>query len=262
MYRIINSFQLFENHGKLSIKVLNEILDLREYPRDKRLFIVDMMKKFELCYDIDPDRIFLVPDLLPKNKPYLGEWHDALTFRYHYNVLPSSIISRFIVRMNEFIDKPVWRSGVILKNRHNRSLVEADYEDRTISIFVDGPVNTRRDFLSFIRGTLEAIHKSIARIEVSATVPYPGYNNLMLAYEELLGFEQKTIETFPKEVDGQIVWVSVRKALASVDPAVIQQIFISYAHDDNRFVQKIARKLRNNGYQVWKDSYSLRGGES
>lgn len=38
---------------------------------DMSLFIVDMMRKFELCYDLVPDQKFLVPDLLPKDEPQL-----------------------------------------------------------------------------------------------------------------------------------------------------------------------------------------------
>jgi hypothetical protein len=32
------------------MSLLEEILNLPEYPRGKRLFIVDVMKKFEICY--------------------------------------------------------------------------------------------------------------------------------------------------------------------------------------------------------------------
>jgi hypothetical protein len=44
---------MFQNKGVLTVAMLDEILNLPEYPRGKRLFIVDMMKKFELCYDIE-----------------------------------------------------------------------------------------------------------------------------------------------------------------------------------------------------------------
>jgi len=87
-----------------------KILNSHEYPSNKRLFIVDMMKKFELCYDIEPDKSFLIPDLLPKDEPFTGKWDNALAFHYHYYVLPTSIISRFIVRMNTFIHKTIWGS--------------------------------------------------------------------------------------------------------------------------------------------------------
>src|SRR6185436_20957487 len=48
VYKIVNSATLFQNKGVLTISMLDEILNPPEYPRGKRLFIVDMMKKFEL----------------------------------------------------------------------------------------------------------------------------------------------------------------------------------------------------------------------
>jgi internalin A len=69
VYKILNSHELFQNRGTLTLPILNNTLNLPDYPRDKRLFIVDMMKKFELCYDIEIDKSFLIPDLLPKTNP-------------------------------------------------------------------------------------------------------------------------------------------------------------------------------------------------
>ncbi|HEY5729424.1 MAG TPA: COR domain-containing protein, partial [Anaerolineales bacterium] len=156
VYKILNSHELFQNRGTLTLPILNKTLNPPEYPSNKRLFIVDMMKKFELCYDIEPDKSFLIPDLLPKDEPFTGEWAGALAFQYHYNVLPTSIISRFIVRMNAFLHKTVWRSGIVLKNGGNTALVKADTEERRIYIWVAGDENTRRDFLSTIRMDFDA----------------------------------------------------------------------------------------------------------
>ncbi len=132
VYRILNWKPLFENRSELSLSMLKDILKPPDYPSDKRLFIVDMMKKFELCYDIEPDKVFLIPDLLPKDEPYTGEWDQGLALQIHYDVLPSSIITRFIVRMNPFIYRTVWRSGAVLKHKNNTALVKADSEDRKI----------------------------------------------------------------------------------------------------------------------------------
>ena len=104
--------------------MLNKILNLPEYPRNKRLFIVDMMKKFELCYDIEPDKTFLVPDLLPKDEPIRANWDEALAFEYHYNVLPVHYYSRFIVRMNSFVYKKRFgASGVVLELEGNVAII-------------------------------------------------------------------------------------------------------------------------------------------
>jgi internalin A len=196
--------------------MLANILPEGDYPANKRLFIVDMMRKFELCYDIVPEQTFLVPDLLPKDEPYTGEWEGALAFQYHYNVLPSSIISRFIVRMNGFIHKTVWRSGVVLKKDGNTALVKADTEERKIYIWVNGDEHTRRDFLSAIRAEFDAIHKTIIKIEAVQKVPHPDYPDLVLDYAELLQFERDGIADFPRSVDGKTVMVNVRQLLNGV----------------------------------------------
>jgi internalin A len=145
----------------LTIAMLDKILNLPEYPRGKRLFIVDMMKKFELCYDIEPDKTFLVPDLLPKDEPHLT-FNGIPAFEFAYPVLPSSVITRFIVRMNQKIDDDlVWRTGVMLKIGENKALVKADIEDKKITIAIDGLEHTRRDALSAIRFQLDFLPDKI-----------------------------------------------------------------------------------------------------
>jgi internalin A len=216
VYRILNDYALFQNKGVLERSMLAKMLPEDDYPANKRLFIVDMMRKFELCYDIVPEQTFLVPDLLPKDEPFTGEWDGALAFQYHYNVLPSSIVSRFIVRMNAYIHKTVWRAGVVLQKDGNTALVKADTEERKIYIWVNGAEHTRRDFLSVIRAEFDAIHKSIIKIEAIQKVPHPDYPDLVLDYAELLQFERDNIAEFPRSVDGKTIIVNVRQLLSGV----------------------------------------------
>ncbi len=183
--------------------MLDEILNLPEYPRGKRLFIVDMMKKFELCYDIpygynvEADKTFLVPDLLPKDEPAELKFNGVPAFEYAYPVLPSSVITRFIVRMNQKIDDGlVWRTGVVLKIGENKALVKADIEDRKITIAIDGLEHTRRDALSAIRYQLDEIHSSIKGLDPQKKVPVPNAPKAEpLKYEYLLKLERAGQET-------------------------------------------------------------------
>lgn len=184
VYRILNSNELFQGKGVLKRQKLNQILDSREYPRDKHLFIMDMMRKFELCFDFEgfTDRKFLVPDLLVKEEPYTGDWHDALAFQYHYKVLPGSIISRFIVRTHPYIHKNTyWRSGVMLEYEGNRALVKADREEKKIFIWVGGTERTQRTFLAIIPSQFDYIHQTISGIEVEEKVPLPNYPKMLLS---------------------------------------------------------------------------------
>jgi internalin A len=219
VYKILNSHELFQNQGTLTVSLLNKILNLPEYPSNKRLFIVDMMKKFELCYDIEPDKSFLVPDLLPKDEIYTGEWKDALAFQYLYNVLPASIISRFIVRMNAFIHKnTIWRSGVVLNYSDNTALVKADIEDRKIYVWVNGKEETRRDLLAMIRGEFDAIHKTIAKIEVAAKVPLPNApeaDPIDLTFLQQMVIEGR--ESLPVKVGNEIIDLIAKEVLSRIE---------------------------------------------
>ncbi|MCP5102220.1 MAG: serine/threonine protein kinase, partial [bacterium] len=73
VYKIINSEILSTCKGVLKLSMLDKILKPKEegdytYPRDKYRYIIDLMKKFELCYTIDETRI-LIPDLLEVGEP-------------------------------------------------------------------------------------------------------------------------------------------------------------------------------------------------
>lgn len=221
VYKILNSHDALRNQGLLTLPMLHQILDLPEYPRDKRLFIVDMMKKFELCYDIEPDKVFLIPDLLPKDEPEGIEFKSIPAFLYQYPVLPSSIITRFIVRMNQHIGTNVaWRTGVVLEIGDNRAIVRADVEDKMISIYIDGPEHTRRDALVAIRYQLDEIHNSIKSLNPQKRVPIPEAPNAEpLEYDYLLQLERDGYDDFPVKDGNRLVKINVRKLLSGIESA-------------------------------------------
>ncbi len=202
VYKILNDRELIvEDRGILTIPTLKRILDKKRYPVRKHLFIIGMMRKFELCFDIETDKQFLIPDILPKEEPYTGEWDNTLAFEYHYPVLPGSIISRFIVRMNHYIHQTTyWRSGVVLANEGNLALVKADREDKIIKIRVKGKANTRRNLLTAIRSQFDYIHKTIPGIVPVAKVPLIEHPEILLDYQDLLALESmgETTVIIPK----------------------------------------------------------------
>ena len=71
VYAIINNQPLMQAQGQLELKRLPDILkDNVRYPRDKQRFIVEMMRKFELCFDF-PDRPIpcSCPSCSPRTSP-------------------------------------------------------------------------------------------------------------------------------------------------------------------------------------------------
>ncbi|HMB92103.1 MAG TPA: COR domain-containing protein, partial [Rhodothermales bacterium] len=218
VYKILNAHVLFQAHGELERPMLNQILPAVAYPPSKHLFIIDMMRKFELCYDFEgaKDERFLVPDLLPKEEPYTGEWDDSLAFQYHYEILPGSIISRFIVRASQMIHQNTsWRTGVVLANEANRALIKADREDRKIYISVQGPQAGCRRLLERIRTHFEEIHATIPGLTVEPKVPVPGHPDAVVDYEHLLNLEELGETHFIPE--GMKERVSVQELLDGVE---------------------------------------------
>ena len=225
VYKIINSKELFKSKGLLKRTSISNILDTRKYPKTKQMFIIKMMRKFELCFDIEEDKTFLVPDLLEENELDTGDWTDSLKFQYHYKVLFNSIITRFIVKMHKNISKDTyWRTGVVLLYKDgdkilNRALVKADTADRTIFISVDGNPVTRRDFLSRIREKFEEIHGTFTQkyVEDNITqkVPIPSNPNLVADYMHLRKLEDAGIEYWIPE--GMIKEVSVKELLNGIE---------------------------------------------
>jgi internalin A len=201
VYKILNDNLLMTQfRGILTLQELRRILDDSvKYPDDKPEFIINMMEKFELCFPLDNKNQYLIPDLLPKEEPATGEWENVLAFEYHYNILPSSIISRFIVRMHHQADKKTWwRSGIILKSGNNRALLKSDQEDRKIFIFISGNSFTRRDLLSMIRSQFDSIHQTIKGLEAKEKVPIPGYSGIFADYKNLLVYAERNSPYIPE----------------------------------------------------------------
>jgi small GTP-binding protein len=220
VYTIINSSLLAENRGILIIEHLDDILDNTRYPQDKRAYLIDMMKKFELCFELESyqGQRYLIPELLSKETPEF-QWDNEnnLEFQYHYNFLPTSVISRFIVRMHESIFSNVyWKNGVILsENSLNQAVVKADHADKKVFISVSGQENTKRDFLAKIRANFDHIHKTIPKIEAKEIVPLPRHPEIVVDYKHLLTLEKVgEAEFIPVGLDES---VDIKKLLDGVD---------------------------------------------
>ena len=91
IYRALNDNELGKKHGQLTRTDLRRILaSVKEhkYPPGHEEFIVEMMKKFQLCFAFDNADSVLMPDLLQKDAPALWFEPGALAFQYRYPVLP------------------------------------------------------------------------------------------------------------------------------------------------------------------------------
>ena len=75
IYKILNADWLAKKEGELRLEDLPGVLDRKEYPKEMHLYLLDLMRKFELCYEFyDGDGHYLVPELLGKEEPDLKEF--------------------------------------------------------------------------------------------------------------------------------------------------------------------------------------------
>jgi small GTP-binding protein len=195
VYRIINSEKLAESRGVLRLKLLDEILKQEKdtdyfYPSDKYKYIVDLMKKFALCYEIDTQTV-LIPDLLEVQEPKFDfNYSTSLKFLIVYDFLPKSVMPRFIVKRHKDIKNELrWRTGVVLGDKafHSTAVVKVDENDKKIYIYVNG--EQKRDYFSIIRKTFREINDSFEKLEFKELVPLPDNDEIAIEYEELLGYE-------------------------------------------------------------------------
>jgi len=196
-----------KTRGILQPPDLSRILDPKRYPPRRHIFLTELLKQFQLGFELPnssgasrpTEKQFLLPGLLPKEEPSNTNLDgETLEFQYHYKVLPASVLSRFIVLMHEKIhEQTYWRSGVMLAYRDgdetfNLARIKADPEDKKVFISISGRESTRRIFLSLIRDKFAEIHKAFADPEdVTEWVPVPDYPDAdPLEYKDLLGLEE------------------------------------------------------------------------
>jgi internalin A len=263
IYKILNADRLEKQKGEIRLSHLSKILDKRKYPVKMHRFLLDLMKKFELCFSFPgEDTHYLIPELLDKQEPPEAREFDpegCLNFQYHYAVLPEGMLPRFIVRTHVLSDEtPRWRTGVILKLEDNLALVKADVQDRRVFINVKGAVAGRRRLLSIIRANFDRIHGDIRKLQPDEIVPLPGRPADTVPYEELLAWEKSGTKTFQKIVDGSIVEIDVSKLLngmelkgeresargrAGIERRRAARIFVSYSHKDERLLSELKTHL-------------------
>jgi internalin A len=196
VYGLLTSARLVKQQGQFYVQDVGEILvglpdASSRYPSHTHERLIKVMKHFELCFEFtDRPGHYLIPRHLHDNELDIP-WDDtgALKFQYHYETLPDAIISRFIVRMNQYITKQYyWKNGVFLHSGEHRAKVKADQVDRKIFISIVGKEQTRRAFLAVIRSAFEEINGNF-KIEIKRMIPLPDYPDILVSYDELIVYE-------------------------------------------------------------------------
>lgn len=221
IYAILNARLLAEQKGELRLRDLKTFLPAKEYPANMHRLLLDLMKKFELCFTFpDDDAHYLIPELLDIQEPEAAaEFNSAecLNFRYEYEVLPEGLLPRFIVRTHGLSENEArWRTGVILRFEEGRALVKADLVDKKVFIHVTGKAEARRRLLAVIRSDFERIHNDL-KFKPAEMVPLHEHPDEAVTYEELVVYERDGMREFTKVINKKVVKVDVQELLNGVD---------------------------------------------
>jgi internalin A len=283
VYRIINHPSIRAQHGNLHTDQLSSILDTARYPIQRHDFLLQLMRKFELCFPFEEAGTrYLIPELLGKEQPEeVATFNKAecLNFVYRYDTLvPEGLIPRFIVRSQVLSsDARRWHTGVILSLEGNRALVVADQAARALDISVDGPVEGRRRLLAVVRSDFDHIHSSY-RFNPEEVVPVPGHPEVGVPYKDLLIFEKSGEKTIKFVANGKVLSLEVTSLLAGVESSGIRskvtdykamsfssKVFVSYSHKDEKFRAELDTHLkllqREGLLSTWNDRKIMPGEE-
>jgi internalin A len=262
IYKILNAEQLAAHKGEIQLRELSSILDSHTYPARMHRFLLDLMKKFELCFTFpDDDSHYLIPELLDKQEPpetaqFRPE--DCLNFQYHYSVLPEGLLPRFIVRTHVLSEGlPRWRTGVILAFEGCRALVKADVQDKKVFITVSGATSARRRLLSVIRSDFERIHHDIQKLQPQEMVPLPSVPHVIVPYQKLRVMEAHGIVKFTEVVGDDVIELEIHELLNGIDIKGRPQrervmadrgeavrLFYSYSHEDETLRNQLETHLK------------------
>lgn len=156
IYPLLTAPIVANSGGLLSPRDLPALLPLDRYPRESYGWLIELMRAFELLFSDEASRL-LIPSRLPKEAPDWvsdSSWYaeDVLQLELRYDVLPESLISRFIARNHALALETGswWRHGVAIRRGECAALVQALIADRKISLRLKGPVLPRSALLNSI----------------------------------------------------------------------------------------------------------------
>ncbi len=169
VYAVVDNMDIQKAHGHFGQNLLKKAW--ADYPSEIHMFLMELMKKFELCFELPGKKGYIVPELLSPSRPeFVWDDLDNLHFEYQYDFMPAGIITRFTVRQHEIIENDLyWKNGVCLKWNDTRARIICDPFAKTISIMIKGV--DPKGMLGVIRRDIEAIHETLNRPEHDERIP-------------------------------------------------------------------------------------------
>ncbi|HRI33062.1 MAG TPA: COR domain-containing protein, partial [Saprospiraceae bacterium] len=173
VYLVLLDKKVAQNFGKVTLDDLDRIW--KYYPTSKRNDLIQLMINFLLCYEVEKNKLYIVPQLLPENPDntnYSQNFNEPeLYFQFNYpKFIPKGIISQLIVKMNKYIhENTQWKTGILLKIDDTFAEIIEDFFDRRIKIRISG--KDKRNALTIIRKEINEINETFEKLETVEEIP-------------------------------------------------------------------------------------------
>jgi GTPase SAR1 family protein len=212
VYKVLDSRIVINNKGLFSSDLLKNIWNENKY-EDMHHELLELMIKFELCYNITNTDDYIVPQILPIQMPdYYFNYENAIEIKYLFSFMPKGILSKLIVRMHKYISDQslVWKEGVVLERQGGKAELIESYGKNEIIIKVNG--ENRKELLTLIIENLDDINSLFERITVSKQIPC----NCKLCYENEKPYYFK-YENLKKRKSKKIRYAECEESLEKID---------------------------------------------
>lgn len=277
VYEIMNHTEKhYEKRGHFKWEDLKTVWKEAKY-RGVYHEILTLMEKFELCFELPEEKYtYIAPLLLPDDQPeYLWSDHGNLQMMYRYDFMPKGIMARLMVKLHSYIQENIfWQRGMVLEHRNTLAQVTEDYAGRNIAVSVHG--EHAKELVFVIYTAIDEINDSYyfsERMKACKLVPCNCKECQSRKTPHFYDFEdlqiriKKNKETV--ECKNSYDDVPVKSLMDYITPdkgkeeEATAQLFISYAHVDNKFKERLEVALsvqkKTGKVEIWSDIEIMAG---
>ncbi len=220
IYLILDNKEIISNYGIFTLSFFQKSLNSQISS-----YILQVMQKFEICYSLPNSTEYIIPQLLPADLP-MFDWNytNNLKYVYYYQFLPNSIISRLMVRLNNFIKHIFGRNGLLVETDKTKALIIQNKIDRKINISISG--ENKKELFAIIKYELEQIHSSFENLNIelllacnctscnnSNSPVFYNYNNLIKRLEH---------EKVNIECENSFETINIKQLISGAIPQMIK----------------------------------------
>lgn len=173
IYKVLSDEVLQKGEGALEVHHLTRIWSSSPF-KEMGKILLELMISQELCFANDKQG-YIVPALLPRQAPGMTQFantpaNELLHFRYRYTFMPTGIMGRLMVRMNQYImGKMIWRSGMVLQLGEAVVEILENFYHRELRIRITG--KGRPEAFDMVRQEIKALHATVPGLEPGEMIP-------------------------------------------------------------------------------------------